>query len=968
MGYISVRGTLRLGADQLDIGISDLRLGTVSSSSAVVYGTTGRLGGLFTLRLPSNGMASLKDSVIFGSSAYTAAPDLGLIDIGRGPEVATGLDSAGRFVFTDTDASGALNGSRTKPGPSQLTGWVTQVDQANSGTVFAADTRGGILFFGHDGSGGLTGGSMVADTSASHLARVTATATARIGSNDYLFAADSVEKGVTSLRVGTGGATVKDAIGAADGIGIMTPTDIATATVLGETFVLLASSASGGGALSVFKASSSGSLSLADHVTDTLLTRFGQAQTLVTVQSGDRTFVVAGGGDLGLSLFVLLPGGRLVHLESIADTTSIGLGGVQAVTAAKVGSRIEILAASQNEAGLTQLAVSVAEQGVDRRAATSGSSLSGGNGDDLLAGRGGMDSLYGGSGDDILFDGAGADLMHGGAGDDIFIFAADGDTDRVYGFEPGRDRLDLSAFPFLYDTSAIAYGAMSWGARLTVGDEVIDLHSASGGALSRSEAIGAVELDGGHRTAAVPSDLPPVEQGDPPPDIPLPPPPADPGRTVEGTAGQDILEGGGQDDLLRAGAGSDSLYGGYGNDRLEGGDGDDRLLGGEGADWLDGGAGADNLFGGGGHDRLSGGPQDDLLIGGSGNDTLWGDTHQDRLSGGDGRDSLYGGSGHDQLFGEADSDFLFGGWGNDFLRGGSGDDDLAGNEGYDRIEGEHGNDRLYGDGGEDNMSGQSGHDLIAGGHGNDRLSGGDGYDLLYGGTGNDAMYGDAGKDNLNGHDGHDKMAGGSNDDRLSGGGGYDLLYGGSGNDVIYGDPGNDNLIAHEGGDRLYAGSGHDRLSGGGGDDTLIGGTGRDVLYGDPGNDRMDGGSDHDRMSGGSGRDLLFGGSGNDNMHGGSGNDHMLGGSGRDRISGGSGRDVLSGGSSADDFVFDRSSGHDRITDFNVWQDDLQFYGMSRSAVKVSATSAGLLVTWDDDSVLLQGLGGWAADKIDMDFG
>jgi hypothetical protein len=88
-----------------------------------------------------------------------------------------------------------------------------------------------------------------------------------------------------------------------------------------------------------------------------------------------------------------------------------------------------------------------------------GQALEGGARGDLLAGRAGRQVLQGGAGDDTLRGGgggdtleggAGADLLVGGGGADVFRYAVAEDSapeapDRICGFAPGEDRIDLSA-------------------------------------------------------------------------------------------------------------------------------------------------------------------------------------------------------------------------------------------------------------------------------------------------------------------------------------------------------------------------------------------------------------------------------------------------------------------------------------------------------------------------------------------
>ncbi|WP_420862036.1 calcium-binding protein [Algirhabdus cladophorae] len=76
--------------------------------------------------------------------------------------------------------------------------------------------------------------------------------------------------------------------------------------------------------------------------------------------------------------------------------------------------------------------------------------LFGGKGSDKLDGNNGDDVLSGGNGSDRLFNSKGSDLFIGGLGRDTFIFDTQselvnsGDTDKIKGFEQGKDLIDLS--------------------------------------------------------------------------------------------------------------------------------------------------------------------------------------------------------------------------------------------------------------------------------------------------------------------------------------------------------------------------------------------------------------------------------------------------------------------------------------------------------------------------------------------
>ena len=73
--------------------------------------------------------------------------------------------------------------------------------------------------------------------------------------------------------------------------------------------------------------------------------------------------------------------------------------------------------------------------------------VNGGGGHDTLYGGGGNDQLRGGAGNDVLQGGAGQDMMWGDAGADRFVWTtvAEAAADSIFGFETGKDVLDLSA-------------------------------------------------------------------------------------------------------------------------------------------------------------------------------------------------------------------------------------------------------------------------------------------------------------------------------------------------------------------------------------------------------------------------------------------------------------------------------------------------------------------------------------------
>ena len=122
---------------------------------------------------------------------------------------------------------------------------------------------------------------------------------------------------------------------------------------------------------------------------------------------------------------------------------------------------------------------------------------------------------------------------------------------------------------------------------------------------------------------------------------------------------------------------------------------------------------------------------------------------------------------------------------------------------------------------------------------------------------------------------------------------------------------------------VYLGDGGDGFNGRGGtvDGVIYGEGGDDTLKGSQiDDDHIDAGNDNDMVWGRGGDDTLIGGAGYDTLLGQNGNDFLDGGGRSDVLNGGAGDDTLIGGGGGDRFVFGRSSGNDRIGDFQDGSD------------------------------------------------
>lgn len=801
------------------------------------------------------------------------------------------------------------------------------------------------------------------DDAYSYTASTYALTTGQVGGETWLFTASQVEHGITAFRILADGTLAQTgAIGAADGLGIAAPAAMEAIAVGGTTYLVVASTLSS--TLTVLRPDAVRGLVPVDQVVDTLNTRFQAVTAIESFSVGDRAFVLAGGADDGLSLFTLLPDGRLILTTVLADTPQFTLAHVTAITAVQVGQEIQVFVASGNEDGLTQFTFTPGALGQTLSGTPAADMLTGTGGDDILMGAGGNDTLTGGAGADILSDGIGSDALTGGTGADLFVMSADGTYDRITDFDLRFDRIDLSEAFQLYDVAQITIVPTATGAILSYGGDRLEIVSADFASL----------LPGDFTTAST---------------LNLPRSPVElilAGRSEAGTPGDDTIAGTIFDDHLSGAAGQDSLWGGVGDDALVGGPGGDTLDGGTGCDtadygtagqavradladpsgnmgdatgdryvgienlagsvWADdlrGDASANLIAGDGGGDGLAGRGGDDRLDGGAGDDTLTGGAGADTLVGGDGRDRAdYADAAQGVTASLADPLHNLGDAAGDTY---AGIEDLSGSAFDDRLSGDDLGNQVIGSAGRDTLYGGAGDDTLIGGDGADRIDGGDGFDVAtfaaastgvlvnllnpVQGTGQAAGDSFVSVEGVTGTWFNDDLRGDAWNNRLDGGSGVDWLTGRAGNDTLLGGDANDNLIGGPGADLLDGGAGTDKVhysdaaSGvlvdlvspalntgiAAGDlfvsiESIRGSNFADDLRGTEGDNSLDGVAGDDRLSGRGGSDWLTGRSGNDQLDGGDGNDVLFGGAGADALIGGAETDRAHYGDSFTSVVAD----------------------------------------------------------------
>jgi Ca2+-binding RTX toxin-like protein len=919
-------------------GINDMEL-VERGGRLMLYTATRGGGGLLALEVGAT--LTLTDQESLAPGVTLPAPArLEIMTIAGVPRLVVTGGNTGGVQTHVLEASGNLAPAQTLAGG--LVGAISaQAVVDVGGATYLYLARSGestIHAFQVGPTGALTpAGTRVLDDSLPGI-DITSLSSVTVAGQTYLVSLSLEADVIRTFALGPGGSIgVPQSLGVPQGLGVADPAAVRAVEIGGTSFLVMA--ATGSSSISVIEVASGGAMRTADHVIDSLDTRFANVEALATVTHGDRVFVIAGGGDGGLALMTLMPDGRLLLVGSQLDLPGLTLDNITAITARMEGDRIAVFVAGEG-AGITRLEIDIGPLAPIRRAGLEETVLTGTAAGDFLIGQDGSEAISGAGGADILADGGGRDTLSGGTGADLFVLGADGETDVISDFQVGVDRINLSAWGRIYALEALSITTTATGARIAYGDEVLEISTANAQPILPAD-LRLTDFIGLWHS------LPPTTMG----------------GGIAGTLQADFLVGTSGNDVFIISDGKDTLDGGAGFDVLD----------------LSAVAAAQrvNLA----DARFNAGQAVDQLYlsiegitGTRFGDILTGNALANRLDGGDGGDRLFGGAGDDSLYGSLGNDILIGGPGGDLIDGGSGSDRASYSEatagvladlalpglnqgeaagdlyiGVEGLEGSNHADTLRGDALDNTILAQSGNDRIEGRAGNDGLFGGIGNDTLFGGAGADVLDGDAGVNIASYADSSialridladtSRSTGDAQGDRYRDIQGFeatafgDSVFGGTGNDQVWGLGGNDRLDGLGGADWLSGGGGADVLFGGEGSDTLLGGSGADRIeggggvdvasYGDalswviadlalPGANLGDARGDVlvgiEDLEGSGFGDGLFGDvlgngfwglAGNDWLDGRVGNDTLFGGEGDDTLVGGLGADVLDGGGGSD---------------------------------------------------------------------
>lgn len=489
----------------------------------------------------------------------------------------------------------------------------------------------------------------ISDTEASYLHQVQDLATVQIGGKTYVYAASGTENGLSIYALGSDGqlSPVAD-IGQAQSLPVNTISHLEMVALGAARFLLIA--AQGSNSLTIMRVLENGELQPVDHILDDLALRMENINALAYIEVEGRGIVAAAGSDGGISLFELLPTGRLIHHSTVVAGPSDGLGPVSDLSLLSAGQGLYLVVRDTSHAGLGVFTIDVST--------LSAAGNGGGQYDDLLHAATGGAGINGWRGDDFLVDGDGIDVMTGGAGRDVFVLTADGKSDLITDLNIDQDTLDLSLWPMLYSNDQLTFIETPDGVTIRARDEELVIKSSTGLSLSAADFgpdtityLTRFDIDLMPQETSKPTATePPLKDGvilsKPQPDFSFP-------LTVEEIAEYPKLVSeayqmqGGSYFITTAfsaiGSGTaffrdqesqSSFYilpeiGRADSDGMNGTSADDYFMGMSGQDVLFGQNGDDTLCGGNGSDRIYGGNGNDLLIGGFGSDLLYGGHNAD---------------------------------------------------------------------------------------------------------------------------------------------------------------------------------------------------------------------------------------------------------------------------------------------------------------------------------------------------
>lgn len=348
----------------------------------------------------------------------------------------------------------------------------------NDYVIAAKRNTGGFTIYDLESDLSMDLEAQVSDTGALALGDVSAMAHIHNGPSAYLYFGSALDDGIDIYSLGRKGALAHiDTIRPWETSGFDAIQDFQTLSVEGQNYLIAAGA--GTSSLTVFEVHQSGNLFETNHLIDDLNTRFGGVRDIDHVSDGWRDFIVAGGGDDGITVFEFYANGTMSAVANLADDFGTALANVSSVQGAVINGNIEVFAGSDSEHGISRFEFTpdlFVNRFIANDVALPEGQLNvtiGSNKNDQIFGQQLSDFIKGGKGDDRLDGGLARDWYYGGPGADTFVFRPDAIADQIDDYEHGLDIIDLSAYPLVGEMEDISLESRRWGGIVHVNGEMI---------------------------------------------------------------------------------------------------------------------------------------------------------------------------------------------------------------------------------------------------------------------------------------------------------------------------------------------------------------------------------------------------------------------------------------------------------------------------------------------------------------
>ena len=337
MSYFEFEGNLTNGVLSNPVTAGRLDFGVDPDSGQVVL-TNNATGHRVTLTLREGRLATVSTESYPPSLGDTTSVVLDdqIMTLGDDDIAAVASMSEGDSQTIYADRSGEAN-DRVE---------ALAVQNGADTMIYMSATDGdGISAYRLEDDGSLTLLEHKPDNNSITTQGVTSLAQVSVDGTTYVIAASAEEDGLTAYRVKQNGTLAQTGtIVASEDFPINDAQALEPVEVNGTQYLIVASS--GSSSLTVLEITAEGEMIPVDMVIDDLGTRFANTTVLESFTVDDHTFLLAGGSDDGLSLFIVLPDGRLLHLETLVDTASTSLSNITDISVQVINGEVQLFVVS----------------------------------------------------------------------------------------------------------------------------------------------------------------------------------------------------------------------------------------------------------------------------------------------------------------------------------------------------------------------------------------------------------------------------------------------------------------------------------------------------------------------------------------------------------------------------------------------------------------------------------------------